>query len=173
MRHLLPMLCLLPLLAGLSQAARPTRIAFVDTGNTGRSLMAEALAVAMIRDKGLPIQVISRALDLNPYNTEPEPNAALLLKQAGIDVSAHRAVQLTIQDIRHSDLILTATEQHKAGVIATFPDAASKTFTLSEYATGASADVVDAFGQAMPVYEQVFQQISLYLPAALDKAARK
>jgi protein-tyrosine phosphatase len=174
-RILAVMMCLLPLASGSAAAAAPapTRIAFVDTGNTGRSVTAEALANALIREKGLNIQVISRAFDLNPYNLEPEPNAAILLKQQGIDVSAHRAVQLTIQDVRHSDLILTATEKHKQGVIAQFPDAASKTYTLSEYASGTMNDVVDAYGQPMAVYEQVFREISAYMPAVLEKAAKK
>ena len=58
------------MLCGGASASEPTRIAFVDTGNTGRSVTAEALANAIIHDKSLPIQVISRAFDLNPYNTE-------------------------------------------------------------------------------------------------------
>ncbi len=95
------------------------------------------------------------------------------MQRRGIDVSAHRAAQLTAQDVRHSDLILTATAKHKAGVIAQFSEAASKTFTLSKYATGTMNDVVDAYGQPMPVYEQVFSQISGYLPAVLEKAAKK
>jgi protein-tyrosine-phosphatase len=42
-------------------APHPTRITFVDTGNTGRSVAAEALAAVTI-DKGhLDAQVISRA----------------------------------------------------------------------------------------------------------------
>ncbi len=63
------MMCLVPLACGAARAAAPTRIAFVDTGNTGRSVTAEALAIALIREKGLSIQVISRAFDLNPYVT--------------------------------------------------------------------------------------------------------
>ena len=170
-RILLTITCLM---FGFSAAAAgPVHIAFVDTGNTGRSVTAEALALAMVHDKALPIQVISRAFDLNPYNIEPEANAALLLKQRGIDVTGHRAAQLTVQDVKHSDLILTATEKHKAGVIAQFPDAAGKVFTLSEYATGAQADVVDAWQQPMAVYEQVFGQISGFLPAVLENAAKK
>jgi len=156
-----------------AEAADPARIAFVDTGNTGRSLMAEALAKAVIAEKHLNIQVISRALDYNPYNTEPEPNAAKLLLEHGIDVSAHRAAPLTPQDIRHSNLILTATAKHKAGIIDAFPEAAAKTFTMSEYVTGATTDVVDAYGKPMEVYEQVFGQINAYIPAVLDKAAPK
>jgi protein-tyrosine phosphatase len=166
-------MCVVAVLCGPAHAGTPTRIAFVDTGNTGRSVTAEALAIALIHEKTLNIQVISRAFDLNPYNVEPEANAAILLKQHGIDVSSHRAVQLTIQDVRHSDLILTATEKHKLGVIAQFPEAAGKTFTMSEYATGTMHDVVDAYGQPMAVYEQVYAEISHYLPSVLEKAARK
>jgi hypothetical protein len=33
--------------------------------------------------------------------------------------------------------------------------------------------VVDAYGQPMAVYEQVFSEIDAYLPAALEKAAKK
>ncbi len=153
-------------------AADPVRIAFVDTGNTGRSVTSEALARQIIAEKHLNVQVISRAFDFNPYNIEPEPNAAILLKQHGIDVSAHRAEQLTVQDIRHSSLILTATAKHKAGVIDAFPEAAAKTFTMSEYVTGTTADVVDAYGKPMDVYEQVFSQINGYIAPILEKASR-
>jgi protein-tyrosine phosphatase len=153
------------------QAADPVRIAFVDTGNTGRSMMAEALAKRIIGEKHLNVQVISRAIDFNPYNIEPEPNAMALLKQHGIDVSMHRAAPLTAQDIRHSSLILTATANHKAALIDAFPEAAAKTFTMSEYVTGSTTDVADAFGKPMEVYEQVFSQISGYIPAVLAKAA--
>jgi hypothetical protein len=85
-----------------ADAAEPAKIAFVDTGNTGRSVTAEAMANALITERKLPILVISRAVDLNPYHVVPEANAAALLQGKGIDVSAHRAAQLTANDVRHS-----------------------------------------------------------------------
>jgi len=44
------LLCLALLLAavGMSAAGQPVRVAFVDTGNTGRSVAAEALARNLI-----------------------------------------------------------------------------------------------------------------------------
>jgi protein-tyrosine phosphatase len=161
------------LCAPTARAAEPVKIAFVDTGNTGRSVTAEALANALIAAKGYRIAVISRAVDLDPVDTSPEAPAAALLKQHDLDVSAHRAAQLDAQDVRHADLILTMTAKHRDRVIAQFPDAQAKTFTLAEYATGQAADVVDAYGKPMDVYVQVFQQISDYLPAALEKSLRK
>jgi protein-tyrosine phosphatase len=94
-----------------------------------------------------------------------------LLSARGIDVSAHRATQLTANDVRHSDVILTMTAAHKAKVIALFPDAAGKAFTLAEYA-GAATDVEDAFGKPMPVYQAMLKQVEAYLSPALARAAR-
>ena len=76
-----------------ASADEPTKIAFVDTGNTGRSVTAEALANAVIGEKKLHIAVISRAVDMDPFDVMPEPNAATLLKKRGLDVTAHRSVQ--------------------------------------------------------------------------------
>jgi protein-tyrosine phosphatase len=158
-------------LAGPAMSAdRPTRIAFVDTGNTGRSVSSEALALDAIHTQNLNIQVISRAVDLNPYNIVPEANAAMILQRRGIDVSSHRAAPLTAADVKYSDLILTATARHKDLIIAAFPDAAAKTHTMAEYATGMSADIDDAFGKDMAFYEHVLGQIASYLPAVLAKA---
>ena len=169
-RSLAALLCL-TIVSTAMAADRPTRIAFVDTGNTGRSVTSEALALDGVRKGNLNIQVISRAVDLNPYNLVPEANAEALLKQRGIDVSAHRAAPLTAADIKYSDLILTATTRHKELIIAAFPAAAAKTHTMAEYATGTSVDIDDAFGKDMAFYEHVLGQIESYMPAVLTKAA--
>ena len=153
-----------------ASAAEPLKIAFVDTGNTGRSVTAEALAGARIRELSLPLAVISRAVDADPFDDKPEPNAAALLLRRGLDVSAHRAVQISGNDTRHADLILTMTAKHKAKVVALYPDAAPKTFTLAEYAAGESHDIADAWGKPMAVYEQMFAEVDRYVPLALAKA---
>jgi protein-tyrosine phosphatase len=65
------------------------------------------------------------------------------------------------------------TARHRDRVIAEVPDAAAKTFTIADYATGQPSDVVDAYGKPMEVYQQVFDQISLYIPLVLEKSVRK
>jgi protein-tyrosine phosphatase len=152
-------------------AAEPVKLAFVDTGNTGRSVTAEALANVTIARDHLPIAVISRALDQDPYAAKPEANAAALLKEWGIDVSAHRATQITSNDVRHSDVILTMTAAHKEKLIALFPEAKAKTFTIADYAAGKPDDVADAFGKPMDFYRGMVRQVETYLGPALAKAA--
>ncbi len=156
-----------------AQADGPIRLAFIDTGNTGRSVTAEALANAMAQQKKLDIVVISRAVELNPYNIVPEHDFATQLLERGIDVSTHRAVQVTANDIKFSDLILTMTDKHRDTILALYPQAKGKIFTISDYATGQSVDVTDAYRQPKAVYDQVFQQIDGYMPAALEKATKK
>ncbi|MBS0282255.1 MAG: protein tyrosine phosphatase, partial [Proteobacteria bacterium] len=109
--------------------------------------------------------------DQDPYAAKPEANAAALLKERGIDVSAHRATQITSNDVRHSDLILTMTAAHKDKLIALFPEAKDKTFTIADYATGKPGDVADAFGKDMDFYRGMVRQVESYLGPALAKAA--
>ena len=164
-------LAALLLIAPMAHAAEPVKLAFVDTGNTGRSVTAEALANERIAKEHLPIAVISRALDQDPYAVTPEANAAALLKERGIDVSAHRATQITANDVRHSDLILTMTAAHKEKLIALFPEAKDKTFTIADYALGKPDDVADAFGKDMDFYRGMVRQVESYLGPVLTKAA--
>lgn len=151
----------------------PVKIAFVDTGNTGRSVTAEALANVLIQERKLPVLVISRAVDLNPFYTTPEANFVTLLAARGIDVTAHRAAQVTANDIRHADVVFTMTDKHKQTLLAQFPDAAGKTYTLSEYTGREPHDVADAFGKPMEFYQDTLRQIDAFIPAVLDKLLAK
>lgn len=152
-------------------AAEPRKILFVDTGNTGRSLSAEALARAIIAKRKLTFAVISRGVDVDPFDAGPEVPAAALLRARGIDLSGHVAAQMTANDARHADVILTMTAKHRDRVIAMFPEAGGRTFTLAGYATGTEADVADCWGKPMAAYVAMIAALDGYLPQALDRAA--
>ena len=161
------------LLAAPALAEKPSKIAFIDTGNTGRSLTAEALGNQIVRERHLNVLLISRAVDLDPFETAPETNAAALLQRHGIDVGGHRAEQLTAQDVKHADLLVTMTAKHRDTVVALYPDAKAKVVTIAEFATGKPADVTDAYGKPMEVYEAMVEQVGGYLPEVLAKAPHK
>lgn len=158
---------------GSFAADRPVRIAVVDTGNTGRSVTAEALATAIIEKEKLNAVVISRAVDLNPYNIHPEANFVTLLRARHINVAAHVSSQFGSQEAKYSDVILTMTEAHKAWIVSHFPEAKDKVFTLGEYATGAPTEVLDAYGKPLDFYKTVLAQLDQLVDAAVEKAARK
>ena len=158
---------------GAAAAESPRKLLFVDTGNTGRSVTAEAFANSEIAKGKLNISVISRAVDADPFDVHPEANVVTLLAQRGIDVKSHIAAQIGAQDVKHADVVLTMTAKHKARVIDSFPEAKDKTFTLAEYATGADAEVADAYGKPMDVYVAMVKQVGGYVTQALKKAAGK
>lgn len=157
-----------PRLAGA--ATEPLKIAFVDTGNTGRSLMAEILSRDLIRRRGWHMAVISRGLDVDPFDEAPEANAAILMANRGFAVAAHRARALDPADVTHADLLLTMTAKHLEKVVAAYPLAATRTFTLAQYADASPADIPDAWGKPMADYRAVLAQLDRYLPLALAKA---
>lgn len=151
-------------------AAEPLKIMFVDTGNTGRSLMSEVLSRDLIRRGGFFVAVISRGLDVDPFDEAAEANAKTLMAERGFDVSAHRARRLDASDVAHADLILTMTADHVAKLVSAHPQAKAKTFTLAGYATGVEEPIPDAWGKPMPVYIAVVAQLDRFLPLALAKA---
>ena len=151
---------------------QPIRIAFVCTGNTGRSVMSAALARHWCETNGRAADIISRGVSPTPEHVKPEPEAVALLAQIGLDVAAHRASPFATADAVRCDLILTATAAHKATLLQRHPDIAAKTFTMCEYATGHHADIADAFGQDQPFYRRVLSQIDATIDPILRRALK-
>ena len=155
--------------ASLIPAGTTRHLLFVCTGNTGRSLTAAALARLHAASAQMNLVVVSRGLAVDARHMAAEPRAAALLLQAGVDVSAHRAVTLAEADIAAADLIIAMTAAHLAEIAARFPDSTGRAFTLMDYATGRQADVVDAFGQDRAAYRAMFDQIGRSMPDLLRK----
>jgi len=157
----------------MTHLGTPFRFAFVDTGNTGRSMTAAALAQWWATQHAADVQVISRALDFNPYNVTPEQDFVKLLAPLGIDVSAHRAAAFDASVVKFSDLILVMTPAHRDRILADYPHAQPKLFLLAEYATGHTEEVLDALGQSPAFYAEVFQQLRALIPRVMEKLAKK
>jgi len=111
------------------------RILFVCTGNTCRSPMAEKLAAKMLErlNLGDNIQVMSAGLAALPG--EPASSGAFeALRRDGVDLSDHRAKQLTKRMVEEADLILTMTASQKRHLLELYPMSAGKVFVLKEFA---------------------------------------
>lgn len=129
-------------------------VVFVCTGNTCRSPMAEAI----FKEKTENHTASSAGLSVL-FPTPAAENAVRVMQERGIDISAHRASQLTETVVREADLILTMTEGHRKLLVTLFPAAKEKTHTLASFA-GAEDDVQDPFGGSPETYRACADQLA-------------
>ena len=142
----------------------PQELLFICGGNTGRSPMAEGLVNAQLQKMHNHQYVaVSRGADVDPNAIMPEPNAVIAMQQKGIDISKHRAAEVTVADIDQATLVLTMTDVQKKTLIALDPKATAKIKTLSECASGVQQNVADPYGQALSVYVKTRNQIQGYI----------
>lgn len=160
--------------SGVSSQASTTAahktVVLLDTGNTGRSVMSEEVAKKFLADKGwTDITVMGRGIQIDPKDTAPEQHAAELLKARGIDVSTHVATQLTAKEAADATVILPVSFKNLGQVITFNPETTGKSFLLGDYSVKKQADIEDAWGKDLPVYQKALAQIDEYVPAALTR----
>lgn len=113
------------------------RVLHVCTGNICRSPMAEHLMLAGLRSR---LGELADRFEIGSAGTwghsgSPMESYALsTLKLLGIDGQAFRARELVAEHVAGADLVLGATREHRAAAVVLHPRAASRTFTLREFA---------------------------------------
>jgi protein-tyrosine phosphatase len=140
-------------------------ILFVCTGNTCRSAMAEGIFRDMLKNIN-NINVSSAGISAFEGDRAND-KAAEALMENNIDISGHKARQLTADMIKNSGLVLTMTKSHKMMILNAFPDEKNKIFTLKEYAMavsgentdGKNLDIADPFGMDYNVYKKCMLEI--------------
>ncbi|WP_166793338.1 low molecular weight phosphatase family protein [Cryobacterium lactosi] len=109
------------------------KVLVVCTGNICRSPVAERLLHAQLEAAGIPALIVSAGTQsMVGYGMTPE--AAQLAQRYGAEQSGHRSQQLTEQHIADSDLVLTATRDHRSAVVSLHPRASRYTYTLNQLA---------------------------------------
>ncbi|OZM56780.1 hypothetical protein CIB95_11220 [Lottiidibacillus patelloidae] len=156
-------------------------VLFVCTGNTCRSPMAEALANNRYNDK-----FIAKSAGVFASNGMPASvNSIDAMKEKGIDLD-HQSSPLTNELVDWADIVLTMTENHKSAILATYPSAAEKLYTLKEYANRETDnekldklndvqnnlwknDISDPFGGSLALYKETLLEIE----EALEKIHKR
>jgi protein-tyrosine phosphatase len=113
------------------------RILHVCTGNICRSPMAERLTTSGLRERfGADADrfVVESAGTWGHSGSPMEPHALTILSGFGVDGADFRARELVAEHVAGSDLVLTATREHRAAAVVLHPRAAARTFTLREFA---------------------------------------
>ena len=127
----------------------------VCTGNSCRSPMAHVMLAALL--EGTPVFVYSAGTGA-PVGNTATANAVQLMREAGLDLTRHRAQQLVPEMIRAADLVLVMEQYHRERVVELVPDAAGRTRMLLSYA-GRDEEVNDPFGGPIEVYRRALEQM--------------
>lgn len=144
-------------------------ILFVCTGNTCRSPMAEAILKDMLHKREINNVIVSSAGIFVLEGDMASAEALEVLKREEIDLSDHKARQVSKDILMKSDLILTMTQNHKEVLLNYFPDSKGKIYTLKEYAYGVEDDIIDPFGRGLKAYEEALEDIKRALGELIDK----
>lgn len=108
-------------------------ILVVCTGNVCRSPMAAGfLRSALERRFGALAPEVRSAGTLARPGEPASVGTVFAAAELGVDLSAHRAVRLTPELIRGTDVILAMAAEHRDAVARLAPEAAGATFTLKE-----------------------------------------
>jgi protein-tyrosine phosphatase len=127
-----------------------TRILTVCMGNICRSPMAAALLADRLRRRGLEPVVASAGL--RAFEGRPaEPLAQALMRERGLDLSGHRARQLTPELVAPFELVLVMEERHERAVHALVPSARGRVHRIGRFG---GFDVPDPYGRERRVFER-------------------
>lgn len=142
---------------------------FVCTGNTCRSPLAEAIAREVTRDRQLADMTVSSA-GTSAIDGQPASDGAVLVGlEHHLDLTEHRARQLTREIIDAVDLVLVMGPHHLDRVEAL--GATGRAYLLTDYASrGAVRGAVsDPFGGGLDAYRAAVHELEDTVRRAIER----
>ena len=140
------------------------KLIFVDTDNTCRSIMAEAVMKAICRNK--PIEICSRGLVV--LFSEPiNPKATAILKGDGLEPSKTGTEELLPGDLTEGTLVLTMTAREKKKAIERLGPFA-EVYVLGEF-SGQTGEVEEPHGGTLANYGACYEYIDFLVKVAYEK----
>ena len=129
-------------------------ILVVCVGNICRSPMAEAVLRHELRGQD---EVTVESAGLGALVGEPaSEHSVVLMQERGIDISSHRARQLTPELVSEAELILVMESRHKRVIDENEPTARGKVYRLGEWQ---DLEIPDPHRQPLDVFEAALEMI--------------
>jgi protein-tyrosine phosphatase len=116
--------------------------------------MAEALLRDALRERD---EIVVESAGLGALVDHPaSEHAVTLLRERGLDISDHRARQITPEMVHAADLVLVMESGHKRVIDANEPAARGKIYRLGEWQ---DRSIEDPYRQSREVFEAVLRDI--------------
>jgi glycine hydroxymethyltransferase len=130
--------------------------------------MAEGLFKALV--KGRPDYVVTSAGVAASHGAPASPHTLSVLKDQKIDLTYHRSQPTSKKLVSAATHIFAMTEGHMAMLLSRFPEAADKTYLVTEFCPLddiMGQDVPDPIGSGRPAYLETRRVLSKSLVSAL------
>lgn len=140
------------------------KILVICVGNICRSPMAEELLQQALADRGA--QVSSAGLGAL-VGHEADPTAQELMRERGLDISAHRARQISTDLIRENDLILVMEDWQQKDIESMHPPARGKVHRLGKWG---DFEIPDPYRKPRDAFERALSAIETGIEEWKNKA---
>ena len=132
------------------------KVLVVCTGNTCRSPMAAGWLNQKLAGKGW----VAESAGVAAWGGDgASPEAVEVMREIGVDISAHRNRKLTRALVDEAAIILAMTDGHRREIERRFPEAAAKVRLVKSFGAAPAEDVADPFGASADVYRHVRDEL--------------